>query len=157
MKIRSVLTITSLCTVVFLIVCQQSVAGDSEKAAIKAVNEKQLTSFVNRDYEGEAEVWAHEPYIVHAGHDPFAVGWEKLSANYKANFAPDSEPSYVLHTLTGSNYEIHLNGNVAFVFYDQHAEYTEEGERQTRDTKSLKYFEKKDGQWKIVAVIPLGQ
>jgi ketosteroid isomerase-like protein len=157
MKMRSILIISNLCTVVFLIVCQQAVAGDSEEAAIKAVNEKQLTAFVNRDYGGEAEVWAQEPYIAHGNHDPVSVGWEKLSAHYKTAFAPESEPSVVLHSLTASNYDVHLNGNVAFVFYDQHAEYTEDGERQTMESKALKYFEKKDGQWKIIAIIPLGQ
>jgi ketosteroid isomerase-like protein len=152
---RSISTITSLCTVVFLIACQQSIAADSEEAAIKAVNEKQLAAFVDRDYDGEAEVWAQEPYILHASYDPYLVGWEKLSASYRTNFAPESEPSVVFHVMTASNYDVHLNGNVAYVFYDQHSEYTEDGERQTGDSKSLKYFEKKNGQWRIIAVIPL--
>jgi ketosteroid isomerase-like protein len=154
---RSISTLTVLCAVVLSIACQQSVAGDSDEAAIKAVNEKQLAAFVNRDYDGEAEVWAQEPYIAHANHDPISVGWEKLSAHYKTAFASESEPSVVLHAMTASNYEIHLNGNVAFVFYDQHYEYTEDGERKTADSKALKYFEKKDGQWRIVAIIPLGE
>jgi ketosteroid isomerase-like protein len=152
---RSISTITGLCTIVFLIACQQSVAADSEEAAIKAVNEKQLAAVVNLDYDGEAEVWAQEPYIIHASYDPHLVGWEKISSQYKINFAPESEPSYVLHALTASNYDVHLNGNVAFVFYDEHAEYTEDGERKSRDGKLLKYLEKKNGQWRIIAVIPL--
>ena len=114
-----------------------------------------MAAFVDRDYDSEAEVWAQEPYILYASVDPPLVGWEKLSANYRTNFAPESEPSVVFHVMTASNYDIHLNGNVAFVFYDQHAEYTEDGERKTGDAKSLKYFEKKNGQWRIIAVIPL--
>ena len=105
--------------------------------------------------DGEAEVWAQEPYILHASFDPYLVGWEKLSSNYRTNFAPESEPSAVVHVMTASNYDIHLNGNVAFVFYDQHSEYTEDGERKTGDSKSLKYFEKKNGQWRIIAIIQL--
>ena len=154
---RPISTITSLCTVVFLLACQQSVAADAEKAAIKAVNEKQLAAYVGRDYDGEAEVWAQEPYIVHASRNPPTVGWEKLSASYRTEFAPESEPSVVFHVMTASNYDIHLNGNVAFVFFDQHVEYTEDGERKTGDGKSLKYFEKKNGQWRIIAVIPPGE
>ena len=57
--------------------------------------------------------------------------------------------------MTASNYDIRLNGNVAFVFYDQHQEYTEEGERKTDTHRELKYFEKKDGEWKVVVVIPI--
>ena len=152
---RSILTIISIFAVLFSVVSQQSVAADSDEAAIKVVNEKQLAAFVSRDYDGEAEVWAHEPYILHASHDPYLVGWEKLGANYKSNFASELDPSFVLHEMTASNYKVHLNGNVAFVFYDQHSEYTEDGERKSADSKSLKYFEKKNGKWRIVAVIPL--
>jgi ketosteroid isomerase-like protein len=152
---RSISTITSLCAVVFLIACQQSVAAASEEAAIKAVNEKQLAAVVSLDYDGEAEVWAQEPYIIHASYDPYLVGWEKIGAHYRTSFAPESEPRSVLHVLTASNYDIHLNGNVAFVFYDQHSEYTEDGERKTGDGKLLKYLEKKNGQWRIIAIIPL--
>jgi ketosteroid isomerase-like protein len=155
MKMRSISTVTRLCTVVFLIASQQSVADDSEEAAIKAVNEKQMAAYVGRDYDGEAEVWAQEPYIAHAGRNPPTVGWEKLSASYRTSFAPESEPSVVFHAMTASNYDIHLNGNVAFVFFDRHREYTVDGERKTDDGKSLKYFEKKNGQWRIIAIIPL--
>ena len=152
---RSISTIPSLCAVVFLIACQQSVAAASEEAAIKAVNEKQLAAFVDRDYDGEAEVWAQEPYIVHYYAAEPDIGWQTMSSNYQTSFDPEADPGRDYHAVTASNFDIRLNGNIAFVFYDQHEDYTEDGERITYDHRELKYFEKKDGQWKIIVVIPV--
>ena len=127
----------------------------AEKDAIIAVNEKQLTAFITHDYQAEAEVWSQEPYIVHYESAGPNVGWEAISANYKTIFEPSTEPGVVIHSMTATNYNIHLNGNVAFVFYDQHSDYTENGERITDSHRELKYFEKKDGEWKIIVVIPI--
>ena len=127
----------------------------SEEAAIIAVNEKQMAAFVARDYAGEAEVWVQEPYIVHYYATGPDIGWKTISSRYKAILDPASESGRVYHEMTASNYDIRVNGNVAFVFYDQHEEYTEESERKTDDHRELKYFEKTDGQWKVVLVIPV--
>ena len=127
----------------------------AEEAAIIAVNEKQMTAFITHDYQAETEVWSQEPYIVHYESAGPNIGWEAISANYKTIFKPGSEGGVVYHSMTASNYNIHINGNVAFVFCDQHQEYTEDGERKADSHRELKYFEKKDGQWKIIVVIPI--
>ena len=134
---------------------EQSVDLVSEEAAIIAVNEKQMAAYVARDYAGEAEVWAQEPYIVHYYSTAPDIGWETISSRYKANLDPAPESGRVYHVMTASNYDIRLNGNIAFVFYDQHEEYTEERERKADDHRELKYFVKTDGQWKVVLVIPV--
>jgi len=127
----------------------------AEEAAIIAVNEKQMTAFITHDYQAEAEVWSQEPYIVHYESAGPNVGWEAISANYKTIFNPGLEGGVVYHSMTASNYDIHINGNVAFVFCDQHQEYTVDGERKADSHRELKYFEKKDGQWKVIVVIPI--
>ena len=144
-----------LYVIVCLSSCEQKVDFAAEEAAIIAVNEKQLTAFVARDYEGEAEVWVQAPYIVHYHAAAPDIGWQTISSNYKASFDPEAEPVRIYHSMTASNYEIRLNGNIAIVFYDQHEDYTEEGARITNDHRELKYFEKIDGQWKIAVVIPI--
>ena len=60
--------------------CQQQVDIEAEEAAIKAVNEKQMSAFIARDYEEEAEVWVQEPYIVHYQKIPF-LDYLKLVLN----------------------------------------------------------------------------
>lgn len=145
----------SFSVIVCLCSCEQNIDIAAEKAAIKAVNQKQMTAFITGDYQGEAEVWSQEPYIVHYESEGPNIGWEAISSNYETIFDPASETGVVYHSMTASNYDIRLNGNVAFVFYDQHQEYTEEGERKTDTHRELKYFEKKDGEWKVVVVIPI--
>ena len=135
--------------------CEQKVDIAAEEAAIIAVNEKQMKAFVARDYEGEAEVWVQAPYIVHYHASGPAIGWQTISSNYKTSFDPEAEPVRIYHSMTASNDEIRLNGNIAIVFYDQHEDYTEEGARITNDHRELKYFERIDGQWKIAVVIPI--
>ncbi len=139
-----------------LVACEQKVDVAAEEAAIKAVNQKQLDAVRTVSYEGEAAVWAHEPYIVHGT----TVGWDSLSVGYKKTFEEwkelmKNEPDkYHRDEWTGSNYDIHLNGNVAFIFYDEHIRGIWEGESVSTDFRRLKYLEKKDGEWKIVAVLP---
>jgi len=152
---RTISVYIILVLIVCLSSCDQKADIAAEEAAIIAVNEKQMTAFVARDYAGEAEVWVQAPYIVHYHAAAPDIGWQTISANYQTSFDPEAEPSRIYHSMTASNYDILLNGNIAFVFYDQHEEYTEEGEKITTDHRELKYFEKNDGQWKIVVVIPI--
>jgi ketosteroid isomerase-like protein len=139
--------------IIFLFGCQPQVDIAAEEAAIKAVNEKNMAAANAADYEGEAEVWAHEPYIVHGFYEPVKVGWDTLSAHYKTTFS-NREPGLVFHARTASNYDIRMNGNIAFVLYDEHVEFTQDGEKRVNDYKTLKYFEKKNGQWKVIGVFP---
>ena len=143
------------CGIVILSSCENSVDSAAEKAAIIAVNEKQMQAFITHDYQAETEVWSQEPYIVHYQSDGSDIGWQAISSRYKTIFQPDSETSVTYHSMTGTNYDIRLNGNVAFVFYDQHQDYTQDGERKTDSHRELKYFEKKDGQWKVIVVFPV--
>ena len=136
--------------------CKQEVDIAAEEEEIKSVNEKQLVAFKAFDYEGEAAVWAHEPYIVYGPPDTMKIGWENLSAHYKENFENwKRDQNFIVNQMNASNYDIHINGNIAFVTYDEFAELVSNGEKTTSQTGSLKYFEKKNGQWKIIGVFPI--
>jgi|GEM_PF-1423303 hypothetical protein len=142
------------------IVAEEKVDIAAEEEAIKAVLHKQLVVVSNQDYEGEAAVWAHEPYIVRHSGDSYIVGWDSLSIFYKTWFGEVREklkedPEYLtMREYRASNFDIHLNGNVAFVFFDEHYDYTWEGEDYSGVSRGLKYLEKKEGEWRIVAVLP---
>ena len=139
------------------IAAEEKVDIAAEEETIKAVLHKQLVAVSNLDYEGEAAVWAHEPYIYHASVG--VVGWDSLSTFYKTTFREFIEkgPEYwTVRELSASNFDIHLNGNVAFVFYDEHFDGIREGEERSSVGRSLKYLEKKEGEWRIVAVLPGG-
>ena len=55
---------------------------------------------------------------------------------------------------SASNFDVHLNGNVAFVFYDEQSSITYEGEKRSASYRNIKYLEKKGGEWKLVAILP---
>ncbi|MCB7130424.1 MAG: nuclear transport factor 2 family protein [Candidatus Brocadiales bacterium] len=141
-----------------LVACEQKVDVAAEEEAIKAVNQKQLDAVCSADYEGEAAVWAQEPYIVIRKSGRKIVGWDSLSVWYKETFEKNRElvqnepDKYRIDECSGSNYDIHLNGNAAYIHYDEHAEGIWEGEEFSNDSKVAKYLEKIDGEWKIVAV-----
>ena len=137
-----------------LAACEQKVDVAAEEEAIKAVNQKQLDAIRTADYEGEAAVWAQEPYIVHGTVTDPVVGWDSLSVYYKKTFEERrNEPDkYRIEEFTGSNYHIHLHGDAAYILYDEHVKGIWEGEEVSNDYKVAKYLEKIDGEWQIVAV-----
>ncbi len=141
-------------------VAEEKVELAAEKEAIKAVLQKQLDVASNLDYEGEAAVWAHEPYIVRHSGDSYVVGWDSLSTFYKTGFKEGREkvkedPEYwMVREFSAKNFDIHLNGNVAFVFYDEHFDGFREGKERSGVSRVLKYLEKKEGEWRIVALLP---
>ena len=50
------------------------------------------------------------------------------------------------------NFDIHIDGNIAFVIYDQTINGTLSGEEIHSESQVHKYIVKKDGEWKILAV-----
>ena len=86
------------------------------------------------------------------------MGWDSLSVWYKETFENNKElvknepDKHRIDECTGSNYDIHLHGDAAYVLYDEHSEGVWEGEEFSNDSRVVKYLEKKDGEWKIVAV-----
>ena len=74
------------CGIVILSSCENSVDSAAEKAAIIAVNEKQMQAFITHDYQAETEVWSQEPCIVHYQADGSDIGWQAISSRYKTIF-----------------------------------------------------------------------
>ncbi len=119
-----------------------------EEEAIKAVLKKQTDSFYNKSIEGEADVWAHEPYVFRGFSIEPVIGWEAMSKLYEEVFAGASWPPYLSEH---SKHFIHIKDDVAWTVYHQvvHVE-NEQGMKETVTGWELRILEKKAGQWKIV-------
>jgi len=142
-----------------LVACEQKVDVAAEEEAIKAVIQKQFNAACSDDYEGQAAVWAHEPYIALRSSGRKIMGWDSLSVWYKETYEKNRElrknepDKYRIDECSGSNYDIHLHCDAAYVLYEEHWEGIWEGEDFSGDYKFAKYLEKKDEEWKVVAVL----
>ncbi len=136
-----------------LVACEQKVDVAAEEEAIKAAIQNETNAFVDNDYERLAAAWVHEPYVVHARMGGVKVGWDSLSIAFKnAIELKNKEPDKYRVEFTRSNFDIHLDGNAAYVLYDEHGEGIWAGEEFSSDIKEVKHLVKKDGEWKLVVI-----
>jgi ketosteroid isomerase-like protein len=127
---------------------QEPVDLAAEEEAIKAVIQQQIEAWSNRNLDGEAAVWAHEPYIFRGYPTDNVVGWESLRGLYQEAFEEGSWPP---RSAEMSNYHIHIAGENAWAVYRQVTESTnEQGETQSAASWELRILEKKADQWKLV-------
>jgi len=131
--------------------CQKKTDLSAEKEAIKAVNKKQLDAMESFNYEGEAEVWLHEPYILHSTND--IRGWDSLSVYYREEFKKLQEDSENKIRFNAENFDVIINGNIAILSYDESSEGTLFGDEFSNKGRAYKYLMKKDGEWKILAIL----
>lgn len=139
--------------IVGMFACEQKVDVAAEKEAIKEAIQHEFDAWIANDYEDWSTSWVHAPYIVKRE----TVGWDSLSAEMKksmetyetARKEPDKNR---VDEATESNFDIHLNGNIAFVFCDGHIKGIWDGEPLTMDWKVVKYLVKEEGKWKLVTV-----
>jgi hypothetical protein len=128
--------------------------GQNDQVAIKTVLYNETEGFFKRDKEKWADCWAHEPYIyfaanLYGGDFTLIKGWDNLEKQFKSQFASARPADSV--SIMNTNYEIHLNGKMAFVWYDQmlidsHGKTT---------SKESRVVEKIGGKWKIIHVCAL--
>ena len=138
-------------------VAEEEVDIAAEEEAIKAAVQQEMDAWKNMDYEGIAAVWAHEPYVYKPTPDGAIVGWDTVGTWFETTIREIQEkgPEYLtMRELRASNFDIHLKGNVAFVLYDEHSDYTWEGKDYSGVSRNMKYLEKKEGEWKLVAILP---
>jgi hypothetical protein len=125
-----------------------------DESAITAVLDKQTRSFFQRSYEGEADVWAHQPYIMRMIRtlerdlEP-DVGWDTIGTSYKTFMEENPEPIEDLE-FTRTNVHLQIHGDGAWVVYEQHLEGKAEGEPFSQDSREVRFLARIDGQWKIV-------
>jgi ketosteroid isomerase-like protein len=137
-----------------LVSCQPPVDMAAEEAAIKAVNQKQLEANEAFNFEGESAVWLHAPYILHAtaAAGEGKLGWDSLSVYYKERFDAAKKDTATQYNFTVENFTVQIEGNAAFVTYDESFKGTVAGNQFDSNYKVHKYFIKKEGEWKILAI-----
>ena len=136
---------------------QELIDNATEIELIKAVNQKQLDANVAFDYEGESAVWLNSPCAIHrtmgGEHGP-QFGWESIGNSYKKRFENfKNDTSTTKYEFIVENYDIKIDDNIAFVTYDETFQGTILGRPVGFKSKVHKYFVKKDGEWKILAIL----
>jgi hypothetical protein len=138
------------------------VTAQDEKAAIKAVIEKETSSFFNLDRKGWEETWLQMPYAYWSYSDStgtsFIEGWDAVSKNFSEYFKTQvpNRTIDVAHQANNSDIkidriwkEIRVYGTGAYAQYTQKVK----DDKIYRDeTSQVRILEKKNGKWKIVCV-----
>ncbi|GAA4419651.1 hypothetical protein GCM10023187_54170 [Nibrella viscosa] len=128
--------------------------GQSDQDAIKKVLLNETQGFFTRDKAKWANAWAHTPYIyfaanLYGGDFMLIKGWSNLEKQFANQFKSKKLLDKV--SIQNANYTIHLNGNMAFVSYDQTL-FDSQGKTTSKESRVL---EKLNGEWKIINVIAL--
>ncbi len=146
----------TLCAIVVLMSCQQSIDVEKEKEAIKAVIESSGQAWLDRDYEAMKEIWLQSDMSSRIGAGPggymHTQGYKDRLAWYEQYFDDNPEASDSKELF--ENYRISVRPEMAWALVD-HAVVDSEG-----DTLNYGLFtyilEKKDGKWKLALLSSLG-
>lgn len=126
----------------------------NDETAIKKVIEGLTTAAYTSDYKTYLSYWADTDYISRVGSDQNSVvtkrvgdAWRKVMAE---NATKPSEPNK--DNVTRENWLIRVNGNSAFVVFDQ---YNARPDGTTRHSVEERYLERINDAWKLVNVTVL--
>lgn len=134
-----------------VVFCSRSLFAQ-DTTTIRKIIEGETLAFANADLATWSDYFVHEPYLrwtVSAPNDKTHVlsfdGWEALYNGAKSFLESQSghKDADALHKITRSDWDIHINGNVALVKFIQ----VTEGEPIA--AHQFRVLEKKDGKWKI--------
>jgi ketosteroid isomerase-like protein len=135
---------------------EYSVSGhaQTDEAAIKAVIEGLTTAIYARDYKTYLNAWAEGNYISRVGSYPDSGVTKVTGDDYRkqmqATAAKPGEPTK--DKITRDNWLIRINGNSAFVVFDQ---YNARPDGTTRHSVEERYLERINSEWKLVNVTVL--
>lgn len=130
----------------------------NDTKAIMGVIAAESIAFWDKDFEAWSNCWLHEPYVRvmgwwARGGITVTKGWESLSRRMKEVMIANPEPNPTAANVRRENISLQINGNMAWVTFDQFGEDT--GDLQM-DMPGLSHetriLEKHDNEWKIVYV-----
>lgn len=136
-------------TFAFVLLSGLLFAQTAEENAIKETLESETTAFMDRDHEAWASYWDQEG-------DVFALvtnlqwksdSWEEINQMLKDAMTENPEP--IEAELQSSDYYFSINGDRAFVTYDQ----TFKSKDMESKSYEIRNLRKVDGQWKIATMI----
>jgi hypothetical protein len=117
---------------------------------IKKVIEGETLAFANADLATWSSYFVHEPYVRWSVSPAmFFDGWQALYDGAKAFLDSQKGRSDAnqLHTITRSDWNIHVNGNVALVKFIQSTEGT------VGSSQQFRVLEKTGDDWKISMLV----
>lgn len=134
-----------------LLICFWAFEPANENDAIKAVIEKETTSYLNRDLDAWATCFAQDDNLIYIGamqSGPYFVeGWKNLQQDAEAE--KQKNPGPFKHKITRTNMRISQCEKIAFVTFDQSLSY--DGVQGAIESKEIRCMKKIKGKWKIVA------
>jgi hypothetical protein len=123
---------------------------DSDETNIKKVIEGETLAFANADLAGWSDYFVHKPYVRWSvSPKMYFDGWDALYNGAKAFLETQSgrKDANALHTINRSDWNIHINGDVALVKFVQATEGTAGSSQQFR------VLERSQGKWKISMLV----
>ncbi len=129
----------------------QNQNSSSEEDAIKSIIMNETESWVNQSYEGMLNDWAHENYILRMYPGIYSyyedVSWDSINIHIKTNLKNDM--SSLIEDLNWSEWNIRTFKDCAWASYIETFRYQEK----LYKSREVRFFEKKDGFWKIVYLV----
>ena len=121
----------------------------TDEDAIKQVIMNETKGWAFRNYEGMADNWAHEKYVIRMSAGPNfyeeVSGWNSINDSIKIDLKNYTQKVDV----AWSDWNIHPFNNCAWASYLQSAKVTGSSDEPYK-TREVRFLEKKNGLWKIV-------
>ncbi|NIJ54795.1 nuclear transport factor 2 family protein [Dyadobacter arcticus] len=117
-----------------------------EKAIVKTI-EDEKTASDNADYKAYLSHWVKTPYASFLYNGMLLTGdnlWKAMDQRW-ANAKPHKNNNI------RTDWNIHVNGNAAFVTFSQQTE--NEEKKITSNTAEARFLEKINGEWKIASMV----
>ncbi len=128
----------------------QQAASAEDEAAIKKVVEAGTTAAYAKDIPAYKNQWANAPYIsrINAGTEGKVtkIVGEEFQKAYE-DWEKNGKPIDI--KVSRDNWLIRVNGNSAFVVFDQH---NQNPDGTTRESVEERYMERINNKWKIVSM-----
>ena len=124
--------------------------NNTDELSIKKVIEGETLAFANADLAGWSDYFVHEPYVRWSvSPKMFFDGWDALYNGAKSFLETQSgrKDADALHKINRNDWDIHINGNVAWVKFVQTTEGTAGSSQQFR------VLERINDKWKISMLV----
>ena len=146
--------ISAICMVLILSSCDQKIDYEAEAKAIKEVIMNETKAFSAQDYPNVAASFVRDSTVIRmstgaAGHKVW-IGWdEKLGPYFKKSAEADWSEFKILDR-KWSNWRIKVYPESAWAVYNQHTDFSFQGEEAKSKTCEVRILEKEGGKWRIV-------
>ena len=132
---------------------------EDDKAAVLAVLEAETAAYLRRDVDAVAEHWVHAPQArrmhsyPHLGVKVYE-GWDAIDAHHR-HIIEQLPTSYVETRVRREGTSVVINGDTAWVTYDQIGDKTGDDFEMVGTQHEFKLFQRVDGKWKIICIVVL--